>query len=48
MWPRPGRLTIRVCEPILPSDDAFSGSATLAELARQRLLAVLDEPDLTR
>lgn len=46
MLPRPGKLTVRILPPIPPSDSAFAASSTLAELARQRILAVLDEPDL--
>lgn len=45
MLPRPGKLLVRILAPIPPTDEAFSNSATLAELARQKLLAVLDEPD---
>ncbi|MEM6513944.1 MAG: lysophospholipid acyltransferase family protein [Pseudomonadota bacterium] len=40
------RLSIRVLEPISPDDPAFSHHRTLAEAARQRILSVLDEPDL--
>lgn len=48
MLPRAGPLKVHILAPILPTDDAFSSSATLAELARQQLLAALDEPDLTQ
>jgi len=44
--PRHGHLTIDILEPIAPNDPAFGSSKDLAELARQRILAVLDEPDL--
>lgn len=44
--PRHGHLGVDVLEPIEPSDPVFSDSAALAELARQRILEVLDEPDL--
>lgn len=44
--PRPARLTIEILEPIPPTDAAFANHRTLAETARQRILAVLDEPDL--
>lgn len=44
--PRHGRLRIDVLTPIEPGDPAFSDSAALAELSRQRILEVLDEPDL--
>jgi 1-acyl-sn-glycerol-3-phosphate acyltransferase len=48
MLPRAGPLQIHILSPIFPTDDAFSTSAALAEQARQRLLAVLDEPDLAQ
>jgi 1-acyl-sn-glycerol-3-phosphate acyltransferase len=44
--PRHGHLRIDVLQPIEPGDPAFGASATLAELSRQRILEVLDEPDL--
>ena len=44
--PRRGRLTIDMLTAIEPSDPAFDNSKDLAELARQRILTVLDEPDL--
>lgn len=44
--PRHGHLDIDVMEAIEPSDPAFSDSAALAELSRQRILELLDEPDL--
>jgi 1-acyl-sn-glycerol-3-phosphate acyltransferase len=45
-WPRRGPLQIDILQPIDPSDSAYESSAGLAELARQRILEVLDEPDL--
>ncbi|MFQ6004054.1 MAG: lysophospholipid acyltransferase family protein [Woeseia sp.] len=44
--PRHGHLRLDVLDPIDPGDAAFGDSKDLAELARQRILAVLDEPDL--
>lgn len=44
--PRPVRLTLEILEPIAPTDAAFAGHRTLAETARQRILAALGEPDL--
>lgn len=44
--PRPRRLRIDILEPIQPGDPAFADHRKLAETARQRILAVLDEPDL--
>lgn len=44
--PRHGHLTIDILEPVEPNDRAFGNSKDLAELSRQRILAVLDEPDL--
>jgi len=44
--PRPGRIRIAILEPILPGDPAFADSATLAETARQRIVAAVGEPDL--
>lgn len=39
-------LEIEILEPVLPSDPAFTSTAALARLARERILEVLDEPDL--
>lgn len=47
LLPRRGRLAIEVLPPILPGDSGFRSSKALAETARRRILAVLDEPDLT-
>lgn len=44
--PRNTELTLDILSPINPSDAAFAKNRTLAEVARQRILAVLDEPDL--
>ena len=46
MLPRPGPLTIDILPPIVPGDQEFETSRGLAEAARQRILEVLDEPDL--
>jgi 1-acyl-sn-glycerol-3-phosphate acyltransferase len=44
--PRHGRLRIDVLEPIHPRERACCNSRSLAAESRQRILAVLDEPDL--
>lgn len=44
--PRPTPIRIDILEPILPDDPAYGDHHSLAETARQRILAVLDEPDL--
>jgi 1-acyl-sn-glycerol-3-phosphate acyltransferase len=44
--PRPGPLLVTVLEPIEPGASEFAHHKQLAEAARQRVLAVLDEPDL--
>ena len=46
IWPRPASLHIDIRQPIGVSDSAFESSSKLAEVARQRILEVLDEPDL--
>ena len=43
-WPVP--LTIEILPAIAPGDADFADNRRLAEAARQRILAVLDEPDL--
>ena len=48
MLPRPSHLTIDILPAILPGDPDFEHRRTLAEAARQRILAVLDEPDLLK
>ena len=44
--PRHGHLRLDVLNPIEPSNAAFASSKALAELARRRILEVLEEPDL--
>ena len=44
--PRRHPMTIEILPAIGPGDSAYSNSRTLAEESRQRILAVLDEPDL--
>jgi hypothetical protein len=44
--PRPAPIRIDILPPILPDDPAYGDHHTLAETARQRILSVLDEPDL--
>ena len=44
--PRRGPLTIDILPAIAPGDPDFDTSRGLAEAARQRILAVVDEPDL--
>ena len=46
LLPRHGHLRLEVLNPIEPNDAAFESSKDLAELARQRILTILDEPDL--
>jgi len=46
LLPRHGHLTIDILDPIEPNDPSFENSKSLAELSRQRILTVLDEPDL--
>jgi 1-acyl-sn-glycerol-3-phosphate acyltransferase len=46
LWPWPVRPRILVLPPIFPEDPAFDNHKLLAETARQRILAVIDEPDL--
>ncbi len=46
LLPRRAGLTIDILPAIGPGDENFTSSKALAELARQRILAVLDEPDL--
>jgi len=45
LWPWPVRPRFEVLPPITPDDPAFENHKVLAEEARQRILAVLDEPD---
>lgn len=44
--PRRRPMTIEILPAIGPGDSTYKSSRTLAEEARQRILAVLDEPDL--
>ncbi len=44
--PVPGKLSIEVLEPIPTSDIAYRSSRSLATLSRERMLAVVSEPDL--
>jgi 1-acyl-sn-glycerol-3-phosphate acyltransferase len=46
LLPRHGHLRVEVLDPIETSHPAFKDSKQLAELARQRMLQILDEPDL--
>lgn len=46
LLPHYSPLRVDVLEAIPPSDPAFAASNELAESARQRILGVLDEPDL--
>jgi len=48
LWPWPVRPRVLVLPPILPGDPAFDNHKLLAETARQRILAVIDEPDLCK
>lgn len=45
-WPRRVPVRVDILPAIPPSDPSFSDSRMLAEKARQRILAVIDEPDL--
>jgi 1-acyl-sn-glycerol-3-phosphate acyltransferase len=44
--PRPVSIRVEILAPIAPDDPAFTDHHTLAEAARQSILAVHDEPDL--
>ena len=44
--PRPGPLLVDILPAIGPGDEEFTSHRQLAEACRQRILAVLDEPDL--
>jgi 1-acyl-sn-glycerol-3-phosphate acyltransferase len=46
--PRRGHVRVDILNPIEPSDAAFESSKILADLARRRILDVLDEPDQLR
>jgi 1-acyl-sn-glycerol-3-phosphate acyltransferase len=47
-WPWPVRPRIDILEPIPPDDPAFADHRLLAEAARQRILEVINEPDLCK
>lgn len=47
LLPRPNRLRLDILPAIAPGDPEFSSSRALAETSRQRILMVLDEPDLS-
>jgi 1-acyl-sn-glycerol-3-phosphate acyltransferase len=44
--PRRGPLTVDILPAIAPGDADYESARGLAEAARQRILSVLDEPDL--
>jgi 1-acyl-sn-glycerol-3-phosphate acyltransferase len=44
--PRHGHLAVDILEPIRPDEPEFSDHQSLVQAARQRILDVLDEPDL--
>jgi 1-acyl-sn-glycerol-3-phosphate acyltransferase len=44
--PRRGDLRVDILQPIEPGSDDYDNSRQLAKLSRQRILEVLDEPDL--
>ena len=44
--PRPGPIVIEILPPIYPGDPEYADGKRLAEAARQRVIAALDEPDL--
>jgi len=46
LLPRQADLLVHILPAIAPGDDAFESPRVLAEEARQRILAVMDEPDL--
>ncbi|MDX1508197.1 MAG: lysophospholipid acyltransferase family protein [Woeseiaceae bacterium] len=46
MLPRPARVRVQVLPAIEPGHPAFENNRALAEEARQRIIAVHDEPDL--
>lgn len=46
LLPRPAPVRVRVLPAIEPDHPAFESNRTLAEEARQRIIAVHDEPDL--
>jgi 1-acyl-sn-glycerol-3-phosphate acyltransferase len=48
LWPWPIRPRIQILPPIFPGDPLFASHRELAEATRQKILAVLDEPDLCK
>ncbi len=46
LLPRHGPVRIDILNPVEPAHPAFGNSRELAELSRQRILQILDEPDL--
>ena len=46
LWPRRKALRVEVLDRVDPDHPAYTSSAALAALARERILEVLDEPDL--
>ena len=48
LWPWPFRPHIEILPAISPSDPVYESHKNLAETARQRILAVLGEPDLCK
>jgi len=46
LMPRHAHIRIEVLNPIEPSNAAFKNSKELAKFTRQRILSILDEPDL--
>ena len=44
--PRPANVRVEILPPIVPDNPAFADHHSLAEAARQSILAVHDEPDL--
>ena len=44
--PRPGPIFIQILEPIMPDHEGYADSRKVAEIARQRVIAALGEPDL--
>jgi 1-acyl-sn-glycerol-3-phosphate acyltransferase len=46
LLPRPCRIRVDILAPISPDHETFADSRQLAEVARQAILNVLDEPDL--
>mgnify|MGYP001819714839 CR=1 FL=1 len=45
-WPRYGRISVQILDPIQPDHKSFDNHRDLAKEVRRRLLEELDEPDL--